>query len=119
VIIYQLCVSVSRPLLDAAYFPIQMRVIDHIAAIERRSKFAYIFHHEYGLYFGRLLGCVLFLVGAKIFSPEFVLRYLLVAIAVLQAVSLPVAAVLLRKFAAPSPAGAVPAAILTTNANLA
>ena len=101
VIVYQLCVSLSRPLLDAGYFPIQMRVIDHIAALEQRNKFAYIFHHEYGLYFGRLSGCVLFLVAAKVFSPEFALRYLLVAIAALQALSLPVAALLLRKFAAP------------------
>lgn len=117
VLIYQLCVSLSRPLLDAAYFPIQMRVIDHIAALERRSKFAYIFHHEYGLYFGRLSGCVLFLLAARAFSPEFALRYLLVAIAALQALSLPVAALLLRKFSAPALAAETDGNVLTASAS--
>ena len=97
VIIYQICNSLSRPLLDAAYFPIQLGVIDHIAEIEKRNKFSYIFNHESGLFVGRFIGCMLFLVSAKYASPEFALRYVLVIIAVVQALSIPVAQKLIKK----------------------
>jgi YQGE family putative transporter len=97
VIIYQICNSLSRPLLDAAYFPIQLGVIDHIAKIENRNKFAYIFNHEAGLFTGRMLGCLLFLFAAKYYSPEFALRYVLIVIALVQTLSIPVAAKLIRK----------------------
>jgi YQGE family putative transporter len=102
VIIYKVCDSLARPLLDAAYFPMQMRVIDHLSAIEHRNAFAYLFNHEFGLYAGRLAGCVMFLVAAKYVSPEFALRYVLVAIAVLQALSLPVARMLMKKMGLPA-----------------
>ena len=97
VVIYQFCSSLSRPLLDAAYFPIQLGVIDHIAEIENRNKFAYIFNHEAGLFVGRFCGCALFLVAAKYASPEFALRYVLIVIALIQALSIPVALYLLKK----------------------
>lgn len=97
VVIYQICNSLSRPLLDAAYFPIQLGVIDHIAEIEKRNKFSYIFNHESGLFVGRFIGCMLFLVSAKYASPEFALRYVLVIIAVVQALSIPVAQKLIKK----------------------
>tara|TARA_R110002050_G_scaffold147761_2_gene273836 strand:- start:1290 stop:2573 length:1284 start_codon:yes stop_codon:yes gene_type:complete len=97
VMVYQLCNSLSRPLLDAAYFPIQLGVIDHIAEIEKRNKFAYIFNHEAGLFAGRFVGCMLFLLTAKYASPEFALRYVLVIIALIQALSIPVAIKLVKK----------------------
>lgn len=97
VIIYQICNSLSRPLLDAAYFPIQLGVIDHIAEIEKRNKFAYIFNHEAGLFVGRFVGCMLFLLAAKYASPEFALRYVLIVIALIQALSIPVAQKLIKK----------------------
>lgn len=97
VVIYQICNSLSRPLLDAAYFPIQLGVIDHIAEIEKRNKFAYIFNHEAGLFAGRFAGCMLFLVTAQYASPEFALRYVLLAIAAIQALSIPVAKKLINK----------------------
>ena len=97
VVIYQICNSLSRPLLDASYFPIQLGVIDHIAEIEKRNKFAYIFNHESGLFVGRFVGCMLFLVLAQYSSPEFALRYVLLIIALVQALSIPVAKMLIRK----------------------
>ncbi len=97
VIIYQICNSLSRPLLDAAYYPIQLGVIDHISALEKRNKFAYIFNHEAGLFVGRMVGCLLFLISAKYASPEFALRYVLIIIAAIQALSIPVAQKLIRK----------------------
>jgi len=97
VVIYQICNSLSRPLLDAAYFPIQLGVIDHVAEIEKRNKFAYIFNHEAGLFVGRFIGCMLFLLAAKYASPEFALRYVLIVIALVQALSIPVARKLIKK----------------------
>jgi len=97
VVLYQLCNSLSRPLLDAAYFPIQLGVIDYVAAFEKKNKFAYIFNHEAGLYAGRLTGCLLFLITSKTLSPEFALRYVLLIIALVQALSIPVAIYLQRK----------------------
>ena len=97
VVLYQLCNSLSRPLLDAAYFPIQLGVIDQVAGQENRNKFAYIFNHEAGLFLGRLTGCLLFLLTSKHLSPEFALRYVLLIIALVQALSIPVAIYLQRK----------------------
>ena len=97
VVIYQICNSLSRPLLDAAYFPIQLGVIDHVAQIEKRNKFAYIFNHEAGLFIGRFTGCILFLLTSKYASPEFALRYVLLVIAMIQALSIPVALKLIKK----------------------
>jgi hypothetical protein len=51
--------------LDIAYFPVQLKVIDAVAAKEKRNEFAYIFNHELGLYLGRLIGCGLFIVLAR------------------------------------------------------
>jgi MFS transporter, YQGE family, putative transporter len=97
VVLYQFSNSLSRPLLDAAYFPIQLGVIDRVSAIEKKNKFAYIFNHEAGLFAGRLAGCLLFLVTSRSLSPEFALRYVLLIIALIQALSIPVAVYLQKK----------------------
>lgn len=82
VILFILCLLFARPLLDIAYFPIQLKVIDVVAAKEGRNEFAYIFNHELGLYLGRLFGCGLFIVLARYVSEYAALRYALLAIAV-------------------------------------
>ncbi len=81
VILFMLCLLFARPLLDIAYFPIQLKVIDVIAAKEKRNEFAYIFNHELGLYLGRLFGCGLFIVLARYVSEYAALRYALLVIA--------------------------------------
>jgi len=82
VILFMLCLLFARPLLDIAYFPIQLKVIDIVAAKEKRNEFAYIFNHELGLYLGRLFGCGLFIVLARYVSEYAALRYALLVIAV-------------------------------------
>ncbi len=82
VILFMLCLLFARPLLDIAYFPIQLKVIDVVAEKEGRNEFAYIFNHELGLYLGRLFGCGLFIVLARYVSEYSALRYALLAIAV-------------------------------------
>jgi YQGE family putative transporter len=74
----------ARPLLDLAYFPIQLGVIECVASKEKRNQFAYIFNHEVGLYMGRLFGCVLFIVIARSISESAALRYALLAVALVQ-----------------------------------
>ncbi len=82
VILFGVCLAFARPLLDIAYFPIQLKVIDYVAAKEKRNEFTYIFNHELGLYIGRLFGCGLFIVLARYVSEYVALRYALLVIAV-------------------------------------
>jgi len=85
VILFMMCLLFARPLLDIAYFPIQLKVIDYVAEKEKRNEFSYIFNHELGLYLGRLFGCGLFIVLARYVSEYVALRYALLVIAVLHA----------------------------------
>ena len=91
VIIFMLGKVLFQPLHDIAYFPIQMKVIDFVAKKEKRSEFAYIFNHEFGLYVGRFFGLVLFIVLANYVSVTFSLKYSLLIIAVIQLIAIPVA----------------------------
>jgi len=91
VMIFVLCLVLFRPLHDIAYFPIQMKVIDLLVKKENRSEFAYIFNHEFGLFVGRFLGLILFLVLSNYVSIDFSLKYSILIIAALQLVSIPVA----------------------------
>jgi MFS transporter, YQGE family, putative transporter len=91
VIVFVLCKVLFMPLHDIAYFPIQMQVIDILSAKENRSKYAYIFNHEFGLYLGRFFGLVLFISLAFYVSKDFALRYSLVIVALIQMLSIPLA----------------------------
>lgn len=81
VILFMICLLFARPLLDIAYFPVQLKLIDLLAKKEGRNEFAYIFNHEFGLYAGRLFGCGLFIILARYVSDYFALRYALLVIA--------------------------------------
>ena len=83
VIIFLLLLLIAKPLMDLAYYPIQLRVIDIVSHIEKRGEFAYILNHESGLYAGRLLGAGTFLVLYYIISEDIVLRYAIRIIALL------------------------------------
>lgn len=87
VYIFLLCLVVARPLFDIAYFPIQLKVIDYVAYIEKRNEYAYICNHEFGLYLGRLIGCGTFIVIAWGISENAALIFTLPFVTVLQALS--------------------------------
>jgi len=91
VIVFVLCKVLFMPLHDIAYFPIQMKVIDLLSVKENRSKYAYIFNHEFGLYLGRFFGLVLFIGLAFYISKDFALRYSLVIVALIQMLAIPLA----------------------------
>lgn len=88
VIIFLLLLLIAKPLMDLAYFPIQLRVIDIVSRIEKRGEFTYILNHEAGLYVGRLLGAGTFLVLYYAVSEDVALRYAIGIIALLQLCSI-------------------------------
>ena len=88
VLLFMVCLLLSRPLHDIAYFPIQMQVIDTVSAIEKRNKFAYIFNQEFGFFIGRFAGCGLFILLANYVSDTFALRYALLIVGIVQMLSI-------------------------------
>jgi MFS transporter, YQGE family, putative transporter len=103
VLLFMICLLLSRPLHDIAYFPIQMQVIDTVSAIEKRNKFAYIFNQEFGFFIGRFAGCGLFILLANSVSDTFALRYALLIIGVVQMLSIWMAKRVLNGCAASDP----------------
>ena len=91
VLIFMACLVLAKPVLDLAYFPIQMLIIDKVSAIEGRNQYTYIFSHEFGLFLGRLTGCGLFILLANYVSHAAALKYALPIIAILQIASIWVA----------------------------
>jgi MFS transporter, YQGE family, putative transporter len=110
VLLFMMCLLLSRPLHDIAYFPIQMQVIDIVSAIEHRNKFAYIFNQEFGFFVGRLAGCILFIVLATYMSDTFALRYALLIIGVVQLLAIRIASQILRSCRMLDPTEKVPSA---------
>jgi YQGE family putative transporter len=91
VILFMLCKVFFQPLHDLAYFPTMMRTIDVVSAIEKRNEYAYILSHEIGLFAGRAVGMLLFIVLAATVSEVFALKYALIIVAAIQLLSLPLA----------------------------
>ena len=87
---------IARPLQDIAYFTIQMLVIDTVAEMEKRNKYAYIFNQEFGFFVGRLLGCGFFILLAWKISDTFALRYALLFIGAVQLLSIVIAKTLIK-----------------------
>jgi YQGE family putative transporter len=108
VLVFMLCIVLSRPLQDIAYFTIQMLVIDTVSQLENRNKYSYIFSQEYGFYIGRFAGCALFLLLAYQVSNTFALRYALLIIGIVQLLSIPVARSLIRGCASEARAAGIP-----------
>ena len=102
--LYMICQLAGRPLLDFAYCPIEMQVIETVAAIEKRNQLAYLCNHEFGLFLGRAAGCGLFLLLAVAVpgesSGDFALRYALPIVGAVQLLSVPVARRILKGIAA-------------------
>ncbi len=96
VLVFIGCLLLAKPLLDLAYYPIQLQVVDAVSSIEGRNEYAYIFNHEFGLFLGRCLGCGLFLAIAYGWSGNAALKYALPIIALLQLLSVRVAGQIFR-----------------------
>lgn len=97
VIIFMFLLLIARPVLDIAYFPIQLKVIDLLSKIENRNEFSYILNHEFGLFVGRFFGASTFLVIAFYVNTDIALRYALLIIGVLQLLSIIIAKQLLKQ----------------------
>ncbi len=96
VIIFMFFLLIARPVLDIAYFPIQLKLIDVLSKFEERNEFAYILNHEFGLYVGRFVGAMTFLGLAYLGSVEIALRYALLIIGTVQLLSIIIAKQLLN-----------------------
>jgi YQGE family putative transporter len=92
VLVFIACLVLAKPLLDLAYNPIELRVVDVVSHLEGRSEYAYFFNHEFGLFAGRFLGCTLFLAIVEWGSAVAALKYALPIVALLQLLSIWVAA---------------------------
>lgn len=103
-IIFIACLVFARPLLDMAYYPLELGVIEWVSAREKRNQFAYIFSHELGTYIGRLFGCSLFILLARYAGEDVALRYALLVIALIQFISVWVARSIMRDKAWEAPA---------------
>ncbi len=97
VMLFVLSIVLFRPLHDIAYFPIQMKVINVVSEKEKKSEFAYIFNHEFGLYIGRFAGLLLFILLANYISEIVALKYSLIVIALVQILSIPLARHIIKK----------------------
>lgn len=97
VIVFLLLLLIAKPLMDLAYFPIQLRVIDIVSRIEKRGEFTYILNHEAGLYAGRLFGAGTFLALYYVVSEDFALRYAIGIIALLQLCSIFISKKIIRE----------------------
>lgn len=97
VIIFIFLLLIARPILDIAYFPMQLKVIDLLSRIENRNEFAYILNHEFGLYVGRFIGAGTFLGIAYFGDVDMALRYALLIIAALQLLAIVIAKQLLKQ----------------------
>ncbi|MGV8813744.1 MAG: MFS transporter [Gelidibacter sp.] len=97
VILFMFLLLIARPVLDIAYFPIQLKVIDVLSSLENRNEFSYILNHEFGLFVGRFIGASTFLVLAFFVNTDIALRYALLIIGSLQLLSIVIAKQLLKQ----------------------
>lgn len=97
VIIFIFLLLIARPILDIAYFPMQLKVIDLLSGIENRNEFSYILNHELGLYVGRFIGAGTFLGIAYFGNMDMALKYALLIIGALQLLAIPIAKQLLEQ----------------------
>ena len=97
VIIFVFLLLIARPILDIAYFPIQLKVIDILSKLENRNEFSYILNHEFGLFVGRFFGAGTFLAIAFYLDADIALRYALLIIGTIQLLSIVIAKQLLKQ----------------------
>ncbi len=90
VIGFQLCLVLSKPMLDLAYWPIQLEAVDRESRRTGRERYAFLMNHEFGVLFGRLFGCSLLIALALGFSSTVALRYAMPVVALVQMLSIPV-----------------------------
>ncbi len=91
VYVFVLCKVLFQPLHDLAYYPTMMKAIDAVSILEKRDGYTYILSQEIGLFVGRAIGMVLFILLAQSISEDFALRFAVLIVGTLQLLSLPLA----------------------------
>ncbi len=97
ILLFLVCMLIAHPMIEFAYSPIQLRVMDRAVRHNRDSGYAHLCGFEMGLLGGRLLGGVIFVFFATRFPAAIALRCVLGTLALAQLVSLPVAYALVSR----------------------
>lgn len=99
VLLFMACQLIAQPMLDLSYGPILLRVLDAVSDDGKESRYAYIVSHEIGIFAGRLVGAVTFILVACCASGDTAFRYVLALMALLHLFCWPVAASIRRELA--------------------
>jgi YQGE family putative transporter len=96
VLLFMMCQLIAQPMLDLAYGPLLLSVLDTVAGDGKESQYAYLVSHEIGLFAGRLIGAVVFILAACSYTGDEAFRYVLALLSLLHLLSWPVAASIRR-----------------------
>jgi YQGE family putative transporter len=99
VLFFLACQLVAQPMLDLAYNPLLLSVLDAVCGEGRESRYAYLVSHELGIFSGRLIGAAAFILVARTASGDDAFRYVLVLMSALHLLSWPVASSIWRELA--------------------
>ncbi len=90
-LLFMACQLLALPLLDFAYSPIFMQVLDAVAKEQPATRYSYIVSHELGTFAGRLLGAAFFITSTLLSSGDWAFRIVLALMALVQLLCWPVA----------------------------
>jgi YQGE family putative transporter len=85
VIIFQICLILSKPLQEMAFRSTLMRSVDYASALENRDEYTYLFDNELVRMFGRLTGAGVFMLLYFKGSEEMALRVALILVSIVLA----------------------------------
>ena len=91
VLLFMACQLVAQPMLDLAYNPILLNVLDSVSGDGKDSRYAYIVSHELGIFAGRLIGALFFVLVACSASGDEAFRYVLALMSLFHLLCWPVA----------------------------
>lgn len=90
VLLFLACLLPAKSMLDVAYNSTEFSVIDQLTQSTGRSLYAFLFHHEFALLFGRAFGFVLFFLCMHWIATDAALRVVLPMVTAVQLLSIPV-----------------------------
>jgi YQGE family putative transporter len=99
VLLFMACQLLALPMLDLAYNPILLSVLDAVAGNGRQSRYAYIVNHEVGVFAGRVVGAAAFILMSHLSTGDAAFRYVLALMSLLHLLCWPIASSIRRDIA--------------------
>ena len=81
------CLVFTRPLIDLAYSPIFLEVVEKLSLQDDSRMYSYIFNHEIWLFCGKILGGAFFLAILYNFGEQITLRHMFLLISLIYSLS--------------------------------